>query len=67
MPPMTEVWPSITRIVVIARCVLMGGMPLIARLKSGDEFSSTICMMTVFDAVICGVTFSFSAASGTTP
>jgi len=32
-------------------------------LKSGDEFSSTICMMTVLAAVICGVTFSFNAAS----
>ena len=32
------------------------------RLKSGDAFSTAICMITVLAAVICGVTFSVSAA-----
>ena len=63
MPPMTVVWPSLTSTCVIARWVLIGGMLLIARLKSGEAFSSEICMITVFAAVICGVTFSVSAAS----
>ena len=33
------------------------------RLKSGAAFSSEMRMMTVLAAVICGVTFSVSAAS----
>ena len=48
---------------VTARCVSIGGMLLIARLKSGDAFSSVMLMITVFEAVICGVTFNLSAAS----
>ena len=63
MPPMTVVCPSLTSTCVTARCVLIGGMPPIARLKSGDAFSREICMITVFAAVICGVTLSVSAAS----
>ena len=38
-------------------------MPLTAFVKSAWPFSSEIFMMTVFDAVICGVTFRTSAAS----
>ena len=38
-------------------------MPLTLRPKSACAFSRLIRMMTVFDAVICGVTSSFSAAS----
>src|SRR5436190_18318365 len=38
-------------------------MPFTAREKSAWLFSTAICMMTVFAAVICGVTFSVSAAS----
>ena len=63
MPPITVVCPSVTSTVVLARCVLIGGMPLTARLKSACAFSSAIFMMTVPAEVICGVTFSVSAAS----
>ena len=64
MPPMTVVCAvADEHRASCARCVSIGGMPLTGRLKSGDAFSSEICMITVFDAVICGVTFSVSAAS----
>ena len=63
MPPMTVVCPSLTSTCVFARWVLIGGMPPTARLKSGDAFSTEISMITVFAAVICGVTLSVSAAS----
>ena len=63
MPPMTVVWPSLTSTCVMARCVLIGGMLLTWRLKSGVAFSTEICMITVLAAVICGVTLSVSAAS----
>ena len=63
MPPITVVSPSATSTVVTARCVSIGGMPLTARLKSGVAFSRNTRMITVFDAVICGVTLSVSAAS----
>ena len=48
---------------MFALCVLIGGIPLTAFEKSAWPFSSEIFMMTVFDAVICGVTLSTSAAS----
>src|SRR5262249_42217031 len=62
-PPMTVVWPSLTSTLVFARCVLIGGMPLTARVKSAWLFSSEMFMITVPAAVICGVTLSVSAAS----
>jgi hypothetical protein len=62
IPPITVVVPSVTCTCVSARCVLMDGLPLTARLKSGSAFSSTMRMITVFAAVIWGVTTSFSAA-----
>ena len=36
MPPMTVVMPSATCTCVSARCVLIDGLPLTARLKSGS-------------------------------
>ena len=63
MPPITVVWPSLTSTCVFARWVLIGGMLLTWRLKSGVAFSTEICMITVFADVICGVTFRVSAAS----
>ena len=36
MPPITVVWPSLTSTWVLARCVVIGGMVLMARLKSGE-------------------------------
>ena len=63
MPPMTVVSPSLTSTCVAARCVSIGGMPLTERLKSGDSLATLIRMITVPAAVICGVTFSVSAAS----
>ena len=53
---MTVVTPSATCTCVSARCVLIDGLPLTARLKSGVPFSSTMRMMTVLAPVICGVT-----------
>ena len=44
---MTVVMPSRTCTCVSARCVLIDGLPLTARLKSGVPFSSTMRMMTV--------------------
>jgi len=61
MPPMTVVWPSPTRTVVFARWVLMDGTP--PNDSPTDPLSTEICMMTVWAAVICGVTFRISAAS----
>src|SRR5215467_13009391 len=56
MPPMTAVAPSVTWIVVDALCVLMGGVPWTEWVKSGAEFVRTRFMITVFAAVIWGVT-----------
>ena len=47
----------------MARWVLIGGMLLTWRLKSGVAFSTEISMITVLAEVICGVTLSVSAAS----
>jgi len=63
MPPMTVVSPLLTSTCVSARCVSIGGIPLTARLKSGAEFSIAMRMITVFAAVICGVTRNVNAAS----
>ncbi len=61
---MTVVSPSLTRSVVTARCVLIGGgLPGGTLLKSGVAFSRKMFMITVPAAVICGVTFNCSAAS----
>ena len=54
---------ALTRTDVFALCVLIGGMPFTAFVKSAWPFSSEIFMMTVLAAVICGVTFKTSAAS----
>ena len=61
MPPMMVVVPSLTCTRVIARCVLIDGLPSTA--TPALPFSTLICMMTVFAAVICGVTRSVRAAS----
>ena len=53
---MTVVTPSATCTCVLARCVRIDGLPLTARLKSGNPFSSAILMITVLAVVICGVT-----------
>ncbi|MNC87771.1 hypothetical protein D3C83_35270 [compost metagenome] len=63
MPPITVVSPSATSTCVLARWVSIGGMPPTARLKSAAELSTTMRMITVLAAVICGVTRSTSAAS----
>src|SRR2546423_5084149 len=60
---MTVVCPSLTSTWVSALCVLIGGMPLTALLKSATAFSREIFMITVLELVICGVTLSVSAAS----
>src|SRR5688572_25364886 len=52
MPPMTVVSPLATRTEVFARCVLIGGLPSIAREKSGEPFSTTMRMITVLADVI---------------
>jgi hypothetical protein len=62
IPPMTVVMPSLTCTRVMARWVSMLSPPS-GVCAPGEEFSSVICMMTVLAAVICGVTFSVSAAS----
>ena len=61
MPPMTVVCPSLTSTVVVARWVLMDGTPL--KISPTDPLSTAIFMMTVPASVICGMTFSVSAAS----
>ena len=48
---------------VIARSVLIGGMPLTSREKSATAFSTVMRMITVLAAVICGWTSRVSAAS----
>ena len=61
-PPMTVVVPSLTCTRVFARCVSIWTLP-------SDGYAGAarsrrmICMITVFAAVICGVTLSVSAAS----
>ncbi len=63
IPPMTVVEPSLIWTCVSARCVSIGGMPLTWRAKSGTAFSISIFMITVFAAVICGVTRRMRTAS----
>ena len=46
---MTVVWPSPTRTVVLARCVLIEMEPLAVG-GFGDPLSTEICMITVFAA-----------------
>ena len=62
MPPITVVWPSPTRTVVFARCVLIETRPS-GVVSPREPLSTEIFMITVPAAVICGVTRRLSAAS----
>src|SRR4030042_2229141 len=62
MPPMTVVPPSGIMTVVLALCVVMGGMPLTRLAKSAVLFWISTVMMMVPSAVIWGVALSSRAA-----
>ena len=62
IPPITVVDPSVTCTVVVALWELIAGVPNVTCVKSGDELVSAICMITVFDTVICGVTCRLKSA-----
>src|SRR4030066_2232681 len=62
MPPMTVVPPSGTMTVVLALCIVIGGMPLTRLAKAAALFWISMVMMMVPSAVIWGVALSSRAA-----
>ena len=64
MPPSTSVWPSFTSVSVFAWFLAMAGEPVgVSTLSSGALRVTSIFMMMLRSAVMCGVTFSDSTAS----
>src|SRR4030042_6734291 len=59
---MTVVPPSGTMTVVLALCIVIGGMPLTRLAKSAALFWISMVIMIVPSAVICGVALSSRAA-----
>ena len=64
MPPITSVWPSRTRVSVLASFFAMAGEPVgVGTLSSGAFRCTSICMMMLRSCVMCGVTSRRSTAS----